>query len=48
MSLQDKMRLLRRTAPERVWLPAYIVYGEGLFLNFARNWSRQWGARPRS
>jgi hypothetical protein len=42
MSLQDKMRLLRRTIPDRVWLPAYIVYGEGLFFEFREELVRQW------
>src|SRR5207249_6589920 len=42
MSLQDKMRLLRRTIPERVWLPAYIVYGEGLFFEFREKLVREW------
>lgn len=46
MSLPEKMRLLRRDQPEHNWLPAYIVYGEGLYFEFREQLIRQWSSRP--
>jgi hypothetical protein len=45
-SLQEKMRLLRREQPQQPWLPAYIVYGEGLFFEFNEKRVREWESRP--
>jgi hypothetical protein len=45
-SLQEKMRLLRREQPRQPWLPAYIVYGEGLFFEFNEKRVSEWETRP--
>ena len=45
-SLQEKMRLLRRGPPHQPWLPAYIVYGEGLFFEFNETRVSEWESRP--
>ncbi len=45
-TLQEKMRLLRRDQPQTPWLPAYLVYGEGLFFEFREALISQWEQRP--
>jgi len=45
-TLQEKMRLLRRDQPQETWLPAYLVYGEGLFFEFREAMISQWEQRP--
>jgi hypothetical protein len=45
-SLQEKMRLLRRDPAPEPWLPAYLVYGEGLFFEFHEELVSQWEQRP--
>jgi len=45
-TLQEKMRLLRRDSPAEPWLPAYLVYGEGLFFEFREALISQWEQRP--
>jgi hypothetical protein len=46
-TLQQKRRLLRK-APitQREWLPAYIVFGEGVFFEFDQRRLREWETRP--
>src|SRR2546428_8861987 len=45
-TLQEKMRLLRRDEPAEPWLPAYLVYGEGIFFEFREALISQWEVRP--
>lgn len=45
-TLQEKMRLLRREQPAEAWLPAYLVYGEGIFFEFHEALISQWEQRP--
>ncbi len=45
-TLQDKMRLLRRDQPPEPWLPAYLVYGEGLFFEFQEALISRWEQSP--
>jgi hypothetical protein len=46
ITLQDKMRLLRRDQPAQPWLPAYLVYGEGLFFEFREAVISRWEQSP--
>ncbi len=41
-SLPDLQSLLRQTPPQDLWLPAYVVYGEGLFIEFNEHRLQQW------
>jgi len=41
-SLPDLQSLLRQTPPQDLWLPAYVVYGEGLFIEFNENRLQEW------
>jgi hypothetical protein len=45
-TLVEKMRLLRRDTPQELWLPAYVVYGEGLFFEFHESLIGEWEQRP--
>lgn len=38
--------MLRLTEPEEKWLPAYMVFGEGIFLTLSEQRLRQWEAQP--
>lgn len=40
--LKELKRLLRRDAAKASWLPAYVVYGEGIFLEFNEARIQQW------
>ncbi len=44
IDLQARKRLLWRGAPSagQTWLPAYVVYGEGIFLQFRTEAIRKW------
>lgn len=42
---EEKMRLLRREPSQEPWLPAYVVYGEGLFFLFREDLVRAWEGR---
>ncbi len=46
-SLEERKALLWRDVPpgKKQWLPAYVVYGEGLFLEFDEAILRQWEQR---
>ncbi len=44
-TLQEKMRLLRRDESRETWLPAYLVYGEGLFFEFSEARICEWEQR---
>lgn len=45
-SLEDRISLLWRTSPKvDDWLPAYVVFGEGIFLEFAEARLRAWEQR---
>ncbi len=39
---EEQRKLLWRDPPEERWLPAYIVYGEGIFLEFDEARLRRW------
>lgn len=45
--LEDRKRLLRKELPkgESDWLPAYVVFGEGIFIELDRSRLRQWENR---
>lgn len=45
--LEERKRMLRRTLPdgEPDWLPASVVYGEGIFLELDEELLREWEAR---
>ncbi len=45
--LEDRKKLLRRKLPkgERDWLPAYVVFGEGIFIELDESRLRQWENR---
>lgn len=43
--LQERMHLLRRDLPEKPWLPAYLVFGEGIFLQFREPLVASWETR---
>ncbi|QNI30835.1 DUF1998 domain-containing protein [Alloacidobacterium dinghuense] len=45
-TLEEKVRLLRRDSPLEPWLPAYLVYGEGIFFEFHEALIDQWEQRP--
>ena len=45
-TLQEKMRLLRRSPSPESWLPAYLVYGEGIFFEFREALVAEWERRP--
>lgn len=40
--LKELKRLLRRDTTKASWLPAYVVYGEGIFLEFNETRIQQW------
>lgn len=42
----EKMRLMYREPAPQPWLPAYLVYGEGLFFEFKEERVREWEHRP--
>jgi hypothetical protein len=44
-TMEEKMRLLRREPVPAPWLPAYLVYGEGLFFEFREDLVREWEGR---
>ena len=44
--LADLQAMLRLTEPEEKWLPAYMVFGEGVFLTLNEERLRQWEAQP--
>jgi hypothetical protein len=44
-TMEEKMRLLRRAPAPEPWLPAYVVYGEGLFFEFREDLVREWEDR---
>lgn len=43
---QEKMRLLRRDPISESWLPAYLVYGEGLFFELREALVSKWERLP--
>lgn len=45
--IRDRMSMMRKSVPEPTdnWLPAYIVHGEGLFLEFDEVLLREWECR---
>lgn len=48
VDLEDMKKMLWRNYPEdkqENWLPAYVVYGEGIFLNFKEEVVREWEQR---
>jgi Domain of unknown function (DUF1998) len=45
-SLADLQGMLRLAPPEEMWLPAYMVFGEGVFLTLDEQRLRQWEAQP--
>lgn len=45
-SLADLQGMLRFAPPEETWLPAYMVFGEGVFLTLDEQRLRQWEAQP--
>ena len=45
-SLEYLQGMLRLTEPEEKWLPAYMVFGEGIFLTLSEQRLRQWEAQP--
>lgn len=47
LSLQERKDLLWRTCPQgkNAWLPAYVVHGEGLFIEFDLERLREWEGR---
>lgn len=44
-SLADRKAMLWRTPPPTPWLPAYIVFGEGIYLELDEPHLREWEAR---
>jgi hypothetical protein len=44
--LSDLQAMLRLTEPDEKWLPAYMVFGEGVFLTLNEERLRQWEALP--
>lgn len=44
-TMEEKMRLLRRERAPEPWVPAYLVYGEGLFFEFREDLVREWESR---
>jgi len=38
--------MLRLTEPDEKWLPAYMVFGEGIFLTLSEQRLRQWEVQP--
>jgi hypothetical protein len=40
--LKDLKRMLRRDPAKASWLPAYVVYGEGIFLEFSEESVQTW------
>jgi hypothetical protein len=46
MSLADRKAMLWRNVPSRSWLPAYKVFGEGMFLEVDEARLRVWESRP--
>jgi Domain of unknown function (DUF1998) len=44
LSFDEKKSLLRRTSKEN-WLPAYVVHGEGIFLELNEQWLQRWEER---
>jgi hypothetical protein len=46
-TLQQKRQMLRRhPAAQKEWLPAYIVFGEGVFFEFDSTRLKEWEERP--
>jgi len=48
LSFIERQSLLRRTSSSEKkdnWLPAYVVYGEGIFLELNEQWLQTWEAR---
>ena len=47
-SLEDRKRLLRKDQLQTRddWLPAYVVFGEGIFMELEEDRLRDWQARP--
>ncbi len=48
LSFEERQSLLRRNPPVEKkdnWLPAYVVYGEGIFLEWNEQWLHIWEAR---
>ena len=48
LTLEEKKALLRKNPPltkEDNWIPAYVVYGEGIFLELNEHLLQQWEAR---
>lgn len=44
--LADQQAMLRLNPPNEMWLPAYMVFGEGIFLALNKLLLRQWEALP--
>ena len=43
LPLEERKAMLRlSSSPENNWLPAYVVYGEGIFLELNEQWLQQW------
>jgi hypothetical protein len=45
-NLGDLQGMLRLTEPQEKWLPAYMVFGEGIFLTLDEQRLRQWETLP--
>lgn len=45
-SLDDRKAMLWRTAPAAQWLPAYLVFGEGIYLELNEVLLQRWEERP--
>jgi hypothetical protein len=45
LGLANRKALLRRTESSERWLPAYLVYGEGLYFEFPEERLQKWEAR---
>lgn len=45
LGLANRKALLRRAESAERWLPAYLVYGEGLFFEFPEELLQEWEAR---
>lgn len=45
-SIADLQAMLRRDPPEHNWLPAYMVFGEGIFLTLNEQRLREWESLP--
>jgi Domain of unknown function (DUF1998) len=45
-SVADLQAMLRLTPPDENWLPAYMVFGEGVFLTLSEQLLRRWEAQP--